>query len=66
MVTALEKRHGVVAAVMAAVNAYLEEEERARLAAAPGPRPIAPVNMWRVFGRQEAMRARSLRRRRAL
>jgi hypothetical protein len=56
VVTALEDKGGVVAAMMAAVTAYLEEEERARLAATPEPRPLAPISLWRVFGRRQAMR----------
>ena len=62
--TALEDKRGVVAAVMAAVTAYLEEEERARLAAAPEPRPLAPISLWRVFGRRQAMRQPASWRRR--
>jgi hypothetical protein len=49
---------------MAAVSAYLEEEERARLAVAPEARPLAPISLWRVFGRQEGMRPRAAWRRR--
>jgi hypothetical protein len=61
---ALADKRGVMAAVMAAVNAYLEEEERARLAVAPEARPLAPISLWRVFGRQEGMRPRAAWRRR--
>ncbi|MEE8345995.1 MAG: hypothetical protein V3S20_01480 [Dehalococcoidia bacterium] len=53
-----------MAAIMTAVTAYLEEEERARLAAAPEPRPLAPISLWRVFGRRQAMRLPASWRRR--
>jgi len=56
----MDDKGAVMAAVTAAVSAYLEEEEKARLAAVPQPRPAAPVSLWRVFGRWEAMRARAL------
>ncbi len=55
-----------MAAIMAAVTAYIEEEERARLVIAPEPRPAAPISLWRVFGRREMMRPRALWRRRAV
>jgi hypothetical protein len=64
VVTALENKEGVVAAIMAAVTAYLEEEEGARLALAAEPRPRAAISLWRVFGRREAMRPRGSWRRR--
>jgi hypothetical protein len=64
VVTALENKEGVVAAIMAAVTAYLEEEEGARLALAGEPRPRAAISLWRVFGRREAMRPRGSWRRR--
>jgi hypothetical protein len=56
MVTALRDKAGVMAAITAAVTAYLEEEDRARLAAATQAGPVAPVSLWRVFGRRDAMR----------
>ncbi len=62
--TAMEEKRGVMAAIMAAVSAYLEEEERARLAVVPEARPLAPISLWRVFGRREAMRPRAAWRRR--
>ncbi|MCJ7829076.1 MAG: hypothetical protein MUP81_04970 [Dehalococcoidia bacterium] len=48
----------VVAAIAVAINAYMEQEEPARLA----PSRVTPhpeISAWRVFGRQEAIRARS-------
>jgi hypothetical protein len=53
-----------MAAITAAITAYLEEEERTRLLVAPEPTPVAPVSQWRVFGRREAMRPRASWRRR--
>ena len=58
----MDDKGAVMAAITAAITAYLEEEERARLAG-PRPRPPAPVSMWRVFGRWETMRVRALSRR---
>ena len=66
MVTALSDKTGVMAAVTAAITAYLEEEERARLAVAPAARPVAPISLWRVVGRREAMRARAFGPRRVV
>jgi len=59
----MDDKGAVVAAVSAAIAAYLEDEERARLAALSPPKPPAPVSMWRVLGRWEAMRVRPLSRR---
>ncbi len=64
VVMAMEDKRGVMAAIMAAVSAYLEEEERARLAVAPEARPLAPISLWRVFGRRDGMRPRAAWRRR--
>jgi hypothetical protein len=64
VVTVSGDKRGVMAAITAAVSAYLEEEERARLSAAPEARPLAPISLWRVFGRREAMRPRAAWRRR--
>jgi hypothetical protein len=54
----------IAAAIMAAVGAYLEEEERARLRMAPAARPVVPVSLWRAYGLWEAMRPRTAWRRR--
>jgi hypothetical protein len=64
VVTVSEDKRGVMAAIMAAVSAYLEEEETARLAAVPEARPLGRISLWRVFGRREAMRPRAAWRRR--
>ena len=56
----MSERQGVVAAIGAAVNAYLEAEESARLAAAAPEAPSPPVNIWALFGRDEIMKANAL------
>jgi hypothetical protein len=49
----------VVAAIMGAVNAYLQQEEQTR-GAMPAKAMLYPeTSAWRVFGRQELMRART-------
>ena len=53
-----------VAAIMAAVNACMEEDERARAAAVSRPRPAVAPSLWPVFGREEMMRMRTLWQRR--
>ncbi len=50
-----------VAVVMAAVNAYLEEEA---IVTAPMQRPTSKVSMWQSSGRQEIMQMSSLWQRR--
>lgn len=50
-----------VAAVMAAVNAYIEEEA---IVAKPAQKHMAVVSMWQVSGRQEIMQMSSLWQRR--
>ena len=64
MVTAVEEEKGTKAAIMAAIAAYLEEEEMARLAVVPEPTPLAPISLWRIFGRREVMRSPASWRRR--
>jgi hypothetical protein len=58
-------RKKTMAAVMVAVNAFIEEEERAReMIALSQRRPALAVNMWHVSGREEMMRMRQLWQRR--
>jgi hypothetical protein len=58
-------RKKTMAAVMVAVNAFIEEEERAReMIALSQRRPALAVNMWHVSGREEIMRMRQLWQRR--
>lgn len=49
----------VVAAIMGAVNAYLQQEEQARVAMPSKAMLYPEASSWRVFGRQELMRART-------
>jgi hypothetical protein len=62
----MDKDRGkITAAVMAAVNAYMEEEEMAReLVAIPQRRPLSAISLWHVSGREEMMRMRQLWQRR--
>ena len=60
----MKDKIGVMAAITAAVNAYLEEEARSRQAAALPRRHAATISMWRVSGRDEIMRMRTLWQRR--
>jgi hypothetical protein len=58
-------RKKTMAAVMVAVNAFIEEEEKAHELIAPSQRsPALAVNMWHVSGREEIMRMRQLWQRR--
>ena len=57
-------RNKVVAAVLAAVNAYMEEEQAAREAVVPHRRPAPVLSLWHVSGREEMMRMRQLWQRR--
>ncbi len=55
-------RSKVLAAVMAAVNACLEEESA--LMSERLQRPVPVVNIWPILGREEIMRMRTLWQRR--
>lgn len=58
-------RHKITAAIMAAVNAYLEEEATVTVAAAvPLRRPTTIISLWHISGREEMMRMRQLWQRR--
>lgn len=53
-------KRSLVAAIVAAINAYIEQEEQARLLSQPTRViPYIEINPWRLFGRQELMRART-------
>ena len=54
----------VVAAIVAGVSAYLDEEARARESAARRTRQAPLLNLWSLAGRQEIMRMRTLWQRR--
>ena len=47
----------VIAAITAAVTAYLEQEQQAKIAI-PYYQPVFEVSQWRLFGRQELIRTR--------
>jgi len=54
----------MVAAITAAVAAYMEEEGRALRPAISQRRPVAVSNSWRTSGREEIMRMRVMWQRR--
>lgn len=54
---------GVISAIIAAVDAYLQEEEALAAAMAVG-RPMLTANLWKASGRQEMMRMQTLWQRR--
>lgn len=60
----MKDKKGIMAAITAAVSAYLEEEQRARPAVALPRRPTPATSMWRFSGRDEIMRMRTLWQRR--
>ena len=48
----------VVAAIVGAINAYIQQEEQAKTI--PSKVMLYPeISPWRLFGRQELMRART-------
>jgi len=49
----------VVAAITGAINAYMEQEVQAK-AVPSRVTPYPETSPWRLFGRQELMRARTL------
>ncbi len=48
----------VIAAIAGAINAYMEQEVQAK--AMPSRAPYPETSPWRLFGRQELIRARTL------
>ncbi|MBM4446533.1 MAG: hypothetical protein FJ023_04165 [Chloroflexi bacterium] len=48
----------VTAAIAGAINAYMEQEEQAK-AVPSRVTPYSETSPWRLFGRQELMRART-------
>lgn len=48
----------VIAAITAAVTAYLEQKQQAKIAIT-SYQPTFEVSPWRLFGRQELMKART-------
>jgi len=60
----LESKQGTVAAITAAVTAYMEEEGRALRPVISQRRPAVVLNSWSTSGREEIMRMRMLWQRR--
>ncbi len=60
----LKNRKGTIAAITAAVAAYLEEEARALAPVMPQPGPVPVFSPWSSSGREEIMRMRMLWQRR--
>jgi hypothetical protein len=62
----MDKDRGkITAAIMAAVNTYMEEEAMAQgLMAVLQRRPVPMISLWHVSGREEMMRMRQLWQRR--
>jgi hypothetical protein len=59
------ERGKIIAAVMAGISAYLEEESCVALAKTiPVRKPAVAINLWHVSGREEMMRMRNLWQRR--
>ena len=50
-------KENVVAAIMGAVNAYIQQEEQAKTTLPAMPYP--EISPWQLFGRQEMMRVRT-------
>jgi hypothetical protein len=51
-------KKATIAAIVGAINAYIEQEERAKAV----PSKVVPypeISLWQLFGRQELMRART-------
>jgi hypothetical protein len=61
----MDKNKGkIAAAIMAAINAYMEEEKALEMVAMPQQRPAPVISLWHVSGREEMMRMRQLWQRR--
>lgn len=59
----MKSKKGTVAAI-AAVAAYMEEEEKAQRLVMPPQKPVVVSNLWHIYGREEIMRMRMLWQRR--
>ena len=60
----LEDKKRVMAAIAAAIVAYIEEEEKALRPAMLELRPVPVLSLWHASGREEVMRMRTLWQRR--
>jgi hypothetical protein len=52
----LKNKKGTIAAITAAVAAYMEEEERALRSAVPQRKPVTVSSRWSSSGNEEMMR----------
>jgi hypothetical protein len=52
----LKNREGTIAAITAAVAAYMEEEEKALRPAVPQRKPVMVSSLWSSYGNEELMR----------
>ncbi|UCG82042.1 MAG: hypothetical protein JSW38_07415 [Dehalococcoidia bacterium] len=57
-------RQNIIAAIIAGVSSYMEEEQRSKVARIEKPIPAATLNLWAISGREEMMRMRVLWQRR--
>jgi len=60
----LKNRRGTIAAITAAVAAYLEEEAKSLMPPVQQPGPVAVFSPWGSSGREEIMRMRMMWQRR--
>lgn len=60
----MKDKRGIIAAITAAVAAYMEEEEKALAPAMPQRGPVAVSGLWGSSGREEIMLMRRLWQRR--
>jgi len=54
----------VVAAIMAGIAAYVDEQEKAVVLVSQQRRDAAPAKLWPILGREEIMRMRTMWQRR--
>jgi hypothetical protein len=52
----LKNKKGTIAAITAAVAAYMEEEEKALRPAVPQRKPVLVSSLWSNYGNEEMMR----------
>jgi hypothetical protein len=57
-------RQRIIAAIIAGVSSYIEEEERSKAARVERQSPSIALNLWSISGREEMMRMRALWQRR--
>ena len=60
----MKNKKETIAAIAAAVTAYMEEEERALRPVVPQRKPVMASSSWSNSGREEIMRMRMLWQRR--